>query len=97
MYAQADLTTDQHQGVLTIPIPAADVGSDETSGQVAVVTRENRIEVRKVQLGVQTESRIEVRSGLREGDLVVTGNRSSLKSGQQVQPKLTETATPSGS
>ena len=86
MYAQADLTTDQHNAVLTIPIPAVDFGSDEMSGQVAVVTPGNRIDVRKVQLGTQTETRIEVRSGLREGDLVITGNRSSLKTGQQVRP-----------
>jgi RND family efflux transporter MFP subunit len=90
MYAEADLTTDHRAGVLTVPIPAVDLGADETSGQVTVVTPENRIEIRKVQLGTQTENRIEVRSGLREGDMVVTGNRSSLKAGQQVQPKLTD-------
>jgi RND family efflux transporter MFP subunit len=90
MYAEADLTTDHRAGVLTVPIPAVDLGGDDTSGQVTVLTPENRIEIRKVQLGAQTENRIEVRSGLREGDFVVTGNRSSLKTGQQAHPKLTE-------
>jgi len=90
MYAEADLTTDHRTGVLTVPIPAVDLGSDETSGQITVVTPENRIEVRKVGLGAQTENKIEIRSGLREGDLVVTGNRSSLRQGQQVRPKSTE-------
>jgi len=90
MYAEADLTTDHRAGVLTVPIPAVDLGGDETSGQVTVVTPENRIEIRKISLGAQTEDRIEVRSGLTQGDMVVTGNRSSLKSGQQARPKLTE-------
>ena len=54
------------------------------------MTPENRIEIRKVQLGAQTANRIEIRSGLHEGDLVVTGNRSSLQAGQQVRPKLTD-------
>lgn len=94
MYAEADLITDQRSGVLTVPIPAVDLGSDETSGQVTIVTPENRIEVHKIELGAQTENKIEVRSGLREGDLVVTGNRSALKPGEQVRPKLAESAAP---
>jgi RND family efflux transporter MFP subunit len=93
MYAEADLTTDQRSGVVTVPITAVDLGSDEASGQVTVVTTDNRIEIRKVQLGSQNENKIEVRSGLRVGDLVVTANRSSLKQGQQVRPKLTESAS----
>ena len=86
MYAEADLTLDRRTGVLTIPIPAVDLGSDEKTGQVAVVTTENRIEIRKVQLGLQTDAKVEVRSGLRDGDMVVTGNRASLRSGQEVRP-----------
>jgi RND family efflux transporter MFP subunit len=87
MYAQANLTLDHRAKVLSIPLLAVDLGSDEASGQVAVVTTENRIEIRKVQLGTQTETKIEVKSGLQEGDQVVTSNRSALKSGQQVRPK----------
>jgi RND family efflux transporter MFP subunit len=87
MYAEADLTLDHRKGVLTIPIPSVDLASDGKSGQVAVVTSENRIEIRKVQLGLQTETKVEVLSGLRDGDMVVTSNRSSLKSGQEVRPK----------
>jgi len=96
MFAEVNLTLDQRAAVLTIPIPAVDLSSDETSGQVAVVTPDNKIEIRRVQLGLQTESKFEVRSGLREGDMVVTGNRSTLKAGQPVRPKILENAqTPS--
>lgn len=97
MYAQANLTLDHRSKVLTIPIPAVDLGTDESSGQVVVVTSENRVEIRKVQLGLQSDSKIEVRSGLREGDLVVTSNRSNLKTGQEVRPKLTDLGTPTTS
>jgi len=31
---------------------------------------------------------VEVRSGLRDGDVVVVGRRAGLKEGQQVQTKL---------
>jgi RND family efflux transporter MFP subunit len=92
MYAEVDLTVDHRNRVLTVPIPAVDFGSDESSGQVTTVTPEGRVELRKVTLGLQTASSIEIRSGLREGDLVVTGNRSSLRSGQEVRPKPTDIA-----
>jgi len=97
MYAEANLTLDRRTNVLSIPVLAVDLGADETSGQVAVVTPENRIEIRKVQLGAQTEAKVEVRSGLRQGDLVVTSNRSALRSGQEVRLKLTDIGTPSSS
>jgi multidrug efflux pump subunit AcrA (membrane-fusion protein) len=91
MFAEVNLTLASHNGVLTVPIPAVDLsGGDESLGQVVVVTPENRIEIRKVQLGMQTASSVEVRTGLRAGDLVVTSNRSRLEAGQQVRPKLSD-------
>ncbi len=95
MYAEVDLRLDSRHGVLVVPVPAVDVGSDESSGQVAVVTPENHIEIRKVQLGLQTSTRVEIRSGLKEGDLVVVGSRSGLQSGQEVKPKITAMAASS--
>jgi RND family efflux transporter MFP subunit len=94
MYAEVTLTLDHRNSVVTAPISAVEVGNDETSGQVIVVTPDNRIDIRKVQLGLQTETKFEVKSGLHGGDLVVTGNRATLKSGQEVRPKLVD-LTPS--
>jgi len=94
MYAEANLRLDHRNAAITIPILAVDIGNDETSGQLMVVTPENRIEVRKVQLGLQTEGKVEVRSGLREGEMVVTGTRTSLKPGEEVRPKLTNIGAP---
>jgi RND family efflux transporter MFP subunit len=95
MYAEVDLSLDSRHGVLVVPVPAVDVGSDESSGQVAVVTPENHVEIRKVQLGLQTSTRVEIRSGLKEGDLVVVGSRSGLQPGQEVKPKITAMAASS--
>jgi RND family efflux transporter MFP subunit len=90
MYAEVSLTLDRRNGVVTAPISAVEVGNDESSGQVIVVTPENRIEVRKVRLGLQTETKFEVKSGLHEGEFVVTGNRATLKSGQEVRPRVVD-------
>jgi hypothetical protein len=54
-----------------------------------VVTPNNRVEVRKIQLGLETPDKYEVRSGLNDGDAVVLSGRSGLQPGQEVRPKVT--------
>ncbi len=90
MFAEVDLALVQPRTALTVPISCVDVSSDGTSGQIVVVTSDNRIEIRKVELGLQTETRYEVKSGLKEGEFAVTGNRSSLLAGELVHPKISE-------
>ena len=85
MYAQVDLTMEQRVNALAVPVTAVD--SDSSS--VMVVGPQKRLEVRHVTLGIETADEVEVRSGLQDGELVVIGNRSGLRSGQQVEPKIT--------
>ncbi len=74
--------------VLVIPITAVDRDGD-AAGRVLVVTANNRVESRKVTLGLETAQNVEVRSGLNEADRVVVSARSGLQPGQEVQPKVT--------
>jgi RND family efflux transporter MFP subunit len=98
MYAEVDLTLAQRNKALTIPVTAVDIDAGNgssgapASGQVTVVTANNRIEPRKILLGIETANEVEVRSGLNEGDMVVVGSRSGLQPGQEVKPKLTNMA-----
>jgi multidrug efflux pump subunit AcrA (membrane-fusion protein) len=55
---------------------------------VDVVSASNTVEIRPIALGIQTATDAEVVSGLKEGDSVVVSDRSSLKAGQAVQPKV---------
>jgi RND family efflux transporter MFP subunit len=104
MYAEVRLNLDRRKGALAIPLSAVDLsGSDiiqqpkggdsgSTSarkGKVMVVLPNNRIEIRNVSVGLETANKIEVLTGLKDGDLVVIGGRSSLQSGQEVRPKVT--------
>ena len=93
MYAEVNLTLDSRAHVVVVPVPAIDVGSDDSSGQVFVVTPENQVAIRKVKLGLQTSTRVEILSGVEAGEMVVIGNRAGLQSGQQVQPKVTAMST----
>ena len=88
MYAEVDLTLQRHDGAVAIPMMAVDTAG-ESAGQVMVVTPNNRVEVRKIALGIETSNRVEVRSGLNDGDVVVLSGRSELKAGQEVRPKMT--------
>jgi RND family efflux transporter MFP subunit len=91
MYAEVNLTLQQHNDVVAVPVTAVDSAGDG-AGNVMVVTPNNQVVIRKIALGIETADRIEVRSGLNEGDQVVLSGRSALKSGDQIRPKLTPLA-----
>ena len=54
-------------------------------GRLAVVDAKNRIAWKRVTTGLARENRIEITSGLREGERVVTENADRLKEGQLVR------------
>ena len=83
MYAEVNLTMEQRDGALAIPLGVT------SESKVMVVNAQNKVEIRKVELGIETANFVEVRSGLKEGELVVIGNTGALQAGQQVRPKLT--------
>jgi len=96
MYAEVNLTLSRHTDVLAVPVTAVDVDGEgdaaTKTGRVMVVTHNNRVEARKIDLGMETASEIEVLSGLNEGDMVVIGSRTGLQPGAEVKPKLTTLA-----
>jgi RND family efflux transporter MFP subunit len=94
MYAEVQLTLEERNDALAVPLSA--IGGTEKQPLVYVVTPDNKISVRRVQVGMETANRGEIRAGLQAGELVVIGNRSQLAEGQQVNPKLTELAAVKG-
>jgi len=86
MYATARLPLDQKDSALAVPVQA--IGREAGKATVFSVAGDGRIEERLVQLGLETADSVEVVAGLQENDLVVVGDRSSLKSGEQVHPKI---------
>ena len=91
MYAEVNLTLNERKAVLAVPGDRGAIreGGAQT-GQVMVVTPNQRVEVRKIELGLETANKVEVRSGLNEGDMVVIGGRASLQPGQEVRPKVVD-------
>lgn len=85
LYAEATLTLDAKKDVLTAPQEAVNINGDERS--VWVVSPSGTVERRKVTTGIETPDDIEIVSGLRAGELLAVGDRSSLKAGEKVRPK----------
>jgi RND family efflux transporter MFP subunit len=88
LYAEATITLETKKNVLYVPVQAIDHNGDRTT--VFVVSSANKLETRPLVLGIETSTDAEVVSGLEEGDLVVVSDRSSLKEGEEVQPKMIE-------
>jgi RND family efflux transporter MFP subunit len=89
MYASVLLHLDRRPNVLVVPVQGV---SRAKFSSAFVVDQEGRIEERPVTLGLETPEKIEVLSGLREGDLVMIGSRTQFKPGQIVHPTFLETA-----
>jgi RND family efflux transporter MFP subunit len=99
MYAEVDLSLARRNAVLAVPVVAVDLEPEPpdpgggkrpvAKGRVMVVTPNDRVEVRQIELGLETANKVEVLSGLNEGDMVVIGSRAGLQAGQEVRPKLT--------
>jgi RND family efflux transporter MFP subunit len=85
LYADAELQLDRKDDVPTVPLQA--VNHEGNKITVFVVNRNDELEDRAVQLGLQTASDAEIISGLTEGEQVVVSDRSGLKAGQKVHPQ----------
>jgi RND family efflux transporter MFP subunit len=84
MYATVVLKADQRPNAVAIPTEAITAGKST----VYVVNTNNEVEERTVTLGLETPTKYEVLSGVKEGELVLVGNASQIKPGEKVEPKL---------
>ena len=85
MYTETRLSLREKKNALTIPLEAFSRNGDEAT--VLAVNADNVVEERKVWLGVEDSTRIEVLSGLSDGERVIIGNRSEYHNGEKIQPK----------
>ena len=94
MYAEASLVLREKRGALVVPVEAVETQQGQAS--VLLVDKDHVVQQKQVQVGIETPDWVEVLSGLEEGDLVVVGNRSQLRPGTTVQPKLVSSSAADG-
>lgn len=88
-YARALIKTGESCGV-SVPLTAILYGG---AGTVVQVVRRQRVETRRVEVGLMSGGRVEVREGLADGDIVVARAGALLREGDPVRP-VTASAEP---
>lgn len=87
MYANTLLQLEDRKNVVTIPVEALVLNGQRQT--VYVLDDANRIAVRSVQVGLQSQKLAEIVGGLNLGDRVVIGGQENYREGEQVNPLLT--------
>ena len=86
MYADVTLSANSRPNALTIPIEAIQ-RADSGKTTVLVLDAQNRVQVRDVQVGIESSNNVEILTGLTEGERVIVGNLGSYQPGEAVRPK----------
>jgi multidrug efflux pump subunit AcrA (membrane-fusion protein) len=81
-YARAVITTGESCGI-AVPLTAV---LYSTGGTVVQVVKRQRVETRRVEIGLMSGGRVEVREGLNDGDVVVARAGALLREGDPVRP-----------
>ena len=90
MYADVSLRIQNDPNALTIPLQAINRGADKAT--VLLVNSQNRVEEREIHTGIEGSNRIQILSGLKEGDRVIVGNLGQYRAGQHVDPEVSAMA-----
>jgi HlyD family secretion protein len=85
-YARAIVEVGRSCGA-TIPLSAVLYGPE---GAIVQVVRDDRVETRRVRVGLLSGGNAEIREGLNEGDMVVARAGAFLREGDRVRPILAE-------
>ncbi len=86
MFSRATIDASRSCGI-AIPRSAVSYQADGTTVQVV---RDTRIETRRVRIGLRSDTNVEIREGLKDGDIVVANAGGSLHDGDQVKPVFPE-------
>jgi RND family efflux transporter MFP subunit len=90
MYADVALRVQNDPDALTLPLQAIIRGENKT--RVLLVNSQNHVEEREIRTGIEGSDRVQVLSGLNEGDRVIVGNLGAYRPGQHVDPKVSTMA-----
>lgn len=70
----------------TLLVPSGAIQNKYGKYSVFVIDAENRVAERPVELGLQTDTEVEILSGLQAGDRVAAGNLAKLRTGTLIAP-----------
>lgn len=89
-----EIDAEQHVGVALLPAIA--ILKDATGAASVFVASGNRAIKRAVVLGLMDAEHVEIRSGLKVGEMVVTQGQSSLRDGASISVSASDATAPPG-
>ncbi len=89
MFVEVFVELDRRENSLVIPVEAL---SRIGEPKVRMINPDSMVQEKRVQVGLETATHIEVREGLTDGDLVLIGGWSQVEVGQVVRPKVMDLA-----
>lgn len=92
MYAESVISLQQRNNVLIVPIQSVVQGDSQS--YVLALDKNNHVQKRTVTLGVQGANRVEITSGLTDGELVILSAQANYQSGQTVSPRFESVSMP---
>jgi len=84
MYAETNIQLQHKDNTLTLPAQAVVMNGDQA--YVLVVDQTNHVEKRNVMVGIQTANRMEITSGLHDGEQVIASGQTNYQDGEVVSP-----------
>jgi RND family efflux transporter MFP subunit len=87
MYADVTLRIQNAVNALTLPLQAVNRGNDADKASVLLVNSQNHVEELQIRTGIEGSDRVQILSGLNEGDRVIVGNLGAYHPGQHVEPR----------
>jgi membrane fusion protein (multidrug efflux system) len=82
MFARLNLILESHTDVVIVPPEA--LLATPSGDRILFVVEEGKAAQKKVEIGIETESAVEILSGIQEGDSVIIAGNEKLKSGTPV-------------
>jgi multidrug efflux pump subunit AcrA (membrane-fusion protein) len=89
MFARATIDAERSCGV-SVPRSAVYF---RTEGASVQVVQNHMVETRKIQVGIMQDDSVEVKDGIREGEVVIANAGGSLRNGERVRPKFRDEVT----
>lgn len=89
MFARATIDAERSCGVA---VPRSAVYF-RTEGASVQVIRDRIVETRKIQVGIMQDDAVEVKDGIKEGEVVIANAGGSLRNGERVVPKFRDEIT----
>ena len=84
MYANAALQLAKVSGVVTVPVDSLVL--DGYARSVYVLDDQNRVHIRRVEVGLQGSKLAEIKQGLNPGERVIDGGQDKYREGETVSP-----------